>query len=116
VIKDKKIAGMILGTIIVVAATMIASEGLVVVLISSILGLIIGGILGYLIKTRYEDVAAQMNELERASLRALLMIKNFSVVKKKYNKDMVLLLLQKVVFEGKQLMLLQSTRHPTIIK
>jgi hypothetical protein len=114
VIKDRKIAGMLLGTIIVVTATMIASEGLSVAILSSVLGLAIGGILGYLIKTTYENVAAQMSEMERASLRALLMIKSFNEVRSKYSKDIMLFLLQKIMFEGKQLMLLQSARHPAI--
>lgn len=106
---------MLLGTIIVAAATLIASESIGIVVISSVLGLALGGVFGYFIKTNYSDAAPQMTELQRSSLRALLMIKRFSEISNKYNKDIVLLFLQKVIREGKELMMYsENGRHSTI--
>ena len=91
---------MILGTVIIGAATSIASGGIAVIVISAIFGFGVGGVFGSYVKKKYKDSESSMTELEKASFRALLMIKTYNDIMSKYEKDIGILLLCKILNEG----------------
>lgn len=66
------------------------------------LGFGIGGVLGSYLQTKYKDVSFKMCPLQKASTRALIMIKCFEDIGMQFDKEAQIYLLENIVCEGKK--------------
>jgi len=107
---------MLLGTVIIGSAISIASGGILLIVISAIIGLGVGGILGSFIRKNYKEVYSKLTPLERANFRARVMMEKFDGLRKDYDKETGSVILEKIAYEGKKVLSLSGERKPSIIK
>lgn len=108
--------GMILGTVIIGTTSSIVSGGLAVILVSAVLGFGAGGVFGSYVKKKYKDVYLKLTLLERASLKAVLMMKAFASIKAQYDKNILLHLLERICYEGKKIIILSDETNSTVLE
>lgn len=113
---NKKIVGMVLGTVIVGAATTIVSAGIAAIVVAAVLGFGIGGVFGSYLKKKYKDVSVELSPFERAAARALIMIKLFPSICSQYDKDTQLYLLENIAYEGEKLLFLSDRNNSSFIE
>ena len=99
---------MLFGFILLGTLTSMLSGGCILIIILSLLGLPIGGTIGWYMKKKYKDINTFINLLERNKLKIVAMIKSFENVKAQYDKEMQLYLLECIVLEAERILDLEG--------
>ena len=107
---------MLLGTVIIGSAFSIALGGILIIAISAVIGLGLGGICGSYIRKRYKDLVGNMSEIEKVTFRAHAMMYMFDHIKKHYDKETTALLLEKIAYEGKKAIALSGDDKSSLVK
>ncbi len=93
---------MLIGMAVVSSGAIVASGGIIAIILCLVVGLGLGNVLGKRINKDYKGMADKMTAPARICFRAWALISQFSVLKKKYEKDVLVKIIETVVYEGKR--------------